>query len=257
MKYRISDRSIDVNLHPILASVRATEEDIEHAEHGGPKSPKPPKPFVTISRQPGAGAWTLAQRLVERLNALDPGDPPWTCWEKELVEKVAADHHIARELVQSLGERSRTWLEEVFAGFSTHAAQYAEEFAVYRHVAATVRALAQIGRVVIVGRGGVFITRDLPGGIHLRLVAPLPYRVAAMARSLNIPEADAATVVREMERAREAFHHRYWPRETMAPETYTAVLNTQAVGEDRLADWVAALIVQQCPAGQARQVVPA
>jgi cytidylate kinase len=242
VKPRISDHLIDVQLHPILASVRATKSDIEHAEHGGRKAPEPPpRPFVTISRQPGAGAWTLAQRLIERLNAQAPGDPPWSCWEKELVEKVAAEHHIARELVQSLGERSRSWLEEAFAGFSTRA-EYAEEYAVYRHVAQTIRALAQVGRVVIVGRGGVFVTRDMAGGIHLRLVAPLAYRVAAMARSLNIPEADAATVVREMERAREAFHHRYWPRETRAPETYTAVLNTQAIGENRLADWVADLI---------------
>jgi hypothetical protein len=67
-------------------------------------------------------------------------------------------------------------------------------------------------------------------------------RIVRMAHLLNIPEADAATVVHEMERAREAFHHRYWPRETLAPETYTAVLNTQAIGEDRLADWVADLI---------------
>ena len=40
-----------------------------------------------------------------------------------------------------------------------------------------VRALAEVGRVIIVGRGGVFITRDLPGGIHVRLVAPREWRV--------------------------------------------------------------------------------
>ena len=48
----------------------------------------PVRGFVTISRQPGAGAFALAQYLAERLN-LDGGD--WTAWDHELIDKVSAD----------------------------------------------------------------------------------------------------------------------------------------------------------------------
>ena len=241
MRPGVDNHLFERQLRPILASIGATTLALQRANDGGPSGEDDHRPFLTISRQPGAGAWTLARRLVERLNASDPGGPPWTCWDKELVEKVAGEHHISSDLVQSLGERSRSWLEDALAGLSNRA-EYADEFTVYRRVAQTIRALAQAGRVVIVGRGGVHITRGMPGGIHLRLVAPLPYRVASMARSLGMPESKAAGVVHDMERARVAFHHRYWPREPLIPEAFTAVLNTEAIGELRLCEWLATLV---------------
>ena len=144
-------------------------------------------------------------------------------------------------MVESLGRQSRSWLQDALSGLTLRA-EYAEEYAVYRRVASTIRTLAEVGRAVIVGRGGVFITRGMPGGIHLRLVAPLPFRIAAMARTLNTDERDAATIVRDMEHARDTFYRRYWPGESLCPETFTAVLNTQDIDERQLSDWVAALL---------------
>ena len=66
-------------------------------------------------------------------------DNRWTAWDKELVEKVAADHHIAGELAESLGDRRPNWLEDLFEGIQVHQAA-ASEFEVYRRVAGTVRA---------------------------------------------------------------------------------------------------------------------
>jgi hypothetical protein len=54
----------------------------------------PPQPFVTISRQAGAGGRTLAKALAERLTEIDPSDRPWAAWDGELVEKVAAEQRI-------------------------------------------------------------------------------------------------------------------------------------------------------------------
>jgi len=215
------------NIRPIFAAIRTVPIA---PKPGSEPAPPPAEPFITLSREAGAGAWTLAQKLVESLNADDPGGRPWTCWDRELVEKVCADHHLSKELIDSLEDTSHSWLGDFLGSLSFSDSQpLMDEARAYNRVAATIRALAQAGRVVIVGRGGVFITRRMPGGIHVRLVAPLEYRIGFMAQLLNL-SADAARVrVREMERNRSAFYKRYWPGESLSAETFTMTINTAMV----------------------------
>jgi cytidylate kinase len=228
----------------VLASLRAGM--YEHAtREAAPAEPRTPAPFVTISRQAGAGGRTFARKLVERLNDADPGPLPWTVWDNELVEKVVAENHLPAAKVASLGdERPSSWIEQFLAGLAVgDPRDHADESTVFSRVALTIHALAEMGRVVIVGRGGAFITHDLPGGVHLRLVAPLADRVELMADQLGLTEQDAAAVVRERDHNREAFYHRYWPNRPLAPESFTATLNTAAVAGDRLVDCVLPLVL--------------
>ena len=50
-----------------------------------PVTERPERVFVTVSRQPGAGAISFSHRLAERLNQDGQGD--WSAWDRELVEK--------------------------------------------------------------------------------------------------------------------------------------------------------------------------
>jgi cytidylate kinase len=236
-----SNTAFESHLHPILGSLRLTG-----APYRDRAEPTPVVlPFVTISRQAGAGGTTLAQRLVERLNAADPdAERPWTCWDRELVERVAGDHHISQALIDSLEDVHRTWLEDFFAGLSfDDAAEQPDELVVYHRVAATVRALAQHGRVVVVGRGGVCITRSMPGGVHVRLVAPQKHRVAFMMRKFNVSQDVAAEQVRQLDRNRELFYRRYWPTHPLAAEMFTVTLNTADLAENQLVECLLPLIV--------------
>jgi len=113
--------------------------------------------------------------------------------------------------------------------------------------ARTIRALATAGPTVIVGRGGVYATSDLPGGVHVRLVAPVESRVAHMAQQMNVPKETAAAEVRRLDRDREAFHRRYWPGQALLPEIFTATFNTAAATENQMVNCILALL----PAGAA------
>ena len=123
--------------------------------------------------------------LAKRLNAADPGELPWTVWDNELVERVAVEHQLPAASIESLKDQQPSWLEEALGGLML--GDHPDELKVYHRVAATTRLLAEMGRVVIVGRGGAFITRNLLGGIHLRLVAPLEFRVAATNNPVGRP----------------------------------------------------------------------
>jgi cytidylate kinase len=213
---------------PILGAIRSVPVP---AKPVSDDPAPPPQPFITISRQPGAGGWTLARHLVEALNQQpNHEEQSWTCWDRELVEKVAADLHLESHLVDSIEDRNGSWFTDFLESMSfSDDLRQADESKVYARVARTIRALAQTGRVVIVGRGGVFITRRMPGGMHVRLVAPFEQRVAFMEREYHLTPDRAAARVKELDRNRQAFYRRYWANETLNAETFTITINTEQV----------------------------
>jgi len=221
-------------LTPILASVRSHVHTIR--DH--PQTGENPQPFITISREAGAGGRTLMTRLVDRLYELDPGEPHWSGFDKELVEKVADDHHIHKTLVSLLGEQCHSWLYDVFAGLSAQTT----EIQVYRRVAETIRALAQGGRIVIVGRGGVFITQNMPMGVHILVVAPLEHRIEQMARLMDTDTKSAASEVHRIDQNRASFYKRYWPNTPPSPSVFTATFNSAAVSETKMVEAILPLI---------------
>ena len=112
----------------------------------------------------------------------------------------------------------------------------------------TVRRLAAQGHVVLVGHGAVFMTRDMPGGIHIRLVAPLRQRTENLARSLQVPFSEAAERLKLLQRNWTAYLRRFWPTQNLAPETFAATFNATAVDQTHLVHCIVSVAVN--PAAQ-------
>ena len=221
-------------LHPIIGALAssAVQHSQQHAK---------PLPFITISRQAGAGGRTLKDKLVDRLKQIDPAQPPWQGFDRELVEKVCAETKLYEPLVAALGEESRSLITDLIASIGSRGLE-PMEITVYRKVAKTIRALAQAGRVIIVGRGGVFLTNGMESGVHIDLVAPLEYRIAQTQKARNLSEKEAAAWVKKIDQGRQAFYSRYWPGRQATPEVFTAVFNTARVSDDAIVDAVLPLI---------------
>src|SRR5688500_10565809 len=73
--------SIEATLPLIRAGLYAMLADEDRGAEGGAGTLVTPGPFVTVSRQAGAGGRTFAQSLAERLNAAGPVDRPWAVWD--------------------------------------------------------------------------------------------------------------------------------------------------------------------------------
>lgn len=234
----ISSGHSGFQMHPILGSIRSTSVQSHEI-----RPATAVLPFITISRQAGAGGHTLAKLLAQRLDAnLGEQDRRWQCFDRELVEKVVADHKIAEELIHSLEDSSHTWLEELVQGFSLRSHATPSETAIFQRVAATVRALAQAGRVILVGCAAGFITTHMPGGIHLRLVARFAHRVATMSRQWDISLDEAAARVSEIDRNRLAFYKRFFPNRPLTAEEFTLTLNSSALREEEMVKCILPLI---------------
>ncbi|MBI1338329.1 MAG: hypothetical protein GC164_15410 [Phycisphaera sp.] len=205
--------------------------------------------FVTLSRQAGAGAGTIALALAEHLTRIDPGPRPWQAFDRELVEKIADEHRIPATLLHRFEDVSRTWLTDLVEGMS-FSTNDPSDLALYHRVCDTVRALATSGRVVLVGRGGVFITRSIPNGVHVFLVAPLEYRVEALAKGQGLPVEVARKRVHEIDANRQAFYHKFWPDHPHTPDAFSLTLNVAHLSEKQVVGLIAPLVVEKLHALQ-------
>jgi cytidylate kinase len=208
--------------------------------------PKPVYPFVTISREPGAGAIGVGHQLVDALNAeLGDDEQKWTCWDREIVEKVAADHNLSARLVEGLEEKDHSWIGNFLSALSFADERHVDEDVIYSKVKRTIEALASAGRVVIIGRGGVFITRHMPAGIHIRLVAPFDKRVAHMVKLLGLSEKAAISQIRQIERNRRAFFKMHWPSRSLDPDQFALTINTAEVAVPTIVQGLKTLVNQK------------
>jgi cytidylate kinase len=242
----LSNHNFPYRAHSIAGALGAALQQLAHPHPA--RELQEPLPFVTISRRAGSGGRTLAKRLAERLNALTggghkPDGDEWHAWDHELVEKVAKEHELPPALVETLEDGRRPWVQDFLVGLASAVAQqHPEEFKIYRRVAHTIRGLATVGHAIIVGRGGVFITRDMPGGVHVRLVASLADRIENAARRLDVSTAEATKWVKDVDHNREAFYRRHWPGKELTPETFTITLNTTGLTEEQMVAAVMPLI---------------
>jgi len=100
---------------------------------------------------------------------------------------------------------------------------------------------------VLIGRGtGCILPRETT--LHVRIVAPLPQRIAYMSQWLRLTEEEAAERVRERDQRRAEYIATHFHRQASDVHQYDLVLNSSLLGEDVCAD----LIVQAARAKMTR-----
>lgn len=190
-------------------------------------------PFVTISRQAGAGGNTLAatvlEQLKERNDSLFKG---WQRFDNELCQKIADEPGLkvsVDQLIKSEYQPEREdMMNEIVVGTSS-------QYAVHKVTFRLVRSLATCGKVILVGRGGVCLTRDLPLGIHIRLVAPLEIRIERMSGLLSLTGKKAKELVLKQDKARARLMKTYFSKNIDDPLLYDSTWNTGTVPIDQIA----------------------
>lgn len=195
-------------------------------------------PFVTLSRQAGAGAVSIGERIAELLNQKQAGqeNPPWTVFDKNLVQRVIEDHQLPATLKQYLPENvppGITSAVEEMLGLHPSAWTLAEK------TAATILRLARLGNVILVGRGANFITQSLRPAVHVRLVAPLGMRVAHAAEFHQLTVDEATRYVAQADQGRQRYVKRFLHARIDDPLSYTLTINTGRMSHPAVAQLIA------------------
>lgn len=141
------------------------------------------KRAVTISRQTGSGAHSVAEKLAVLLQAQTPKDAcPWTVFDKNLVDKVVQEHDLPERVARFMPEDRTSAISDTMEElFGLHPPSWL----LVRKVTETVLHLAELGNVILIGRGGALVTASLSHVFHVRLVGSLKRRSSACRSSTN------------------------------------------------------------------------
>ena len=161
--------------------------------------PLPPGPAITISYQTGSGAHEIAERMAKLLQATEPkGSISWTVFDRHLVEKVLEEHHLPQALAKFMPEDRRSFIQDVMEEL---VGLRPPSWVMVPEIAETVLHLADVGRVILVGRGANFITARTPNVFHVRLIASVPARIERVQKLNHMTPGDAAKFIRNQDRA--------------------------------------------------------
>jgi cytidylate kinase len=89
-----------------------------------------------------------------------------------------------------------------------------------------IQVLAEVGDIVIVGRGGQVVLRDRPEVLHVRVVAPLERRVAWLQAAEALSPQAAEARLSQSDRRRAAYLQRSYKVNTNDPALYHLMINT-------------------------------
>lgn len=230
-----STPAVDVNMNALPLVEKAEAYLSVHLTHSGPSgNPSGSGPFVTISRESGAGGSALAQLLAERLPHR-PGHP-WVVYSGNLIEEMLRTNDLPVHLARFLPEDR---VSELDASVGEIVGLHPNLWDLVAKTNEMIRRLAQAGHAILLGRGAAFATPDIPNGIHLRLVAPDKYRAARTARWLSVDFATAAAHNTARDAARQRYVRATFDRGIMDPTAYDFVINVSRVPIESVVDLVA------------------
>jgi len=131
-------------------------------------------PVITVSRLTGCDGREVAAELVAKLN-LRFNTNKWKWVDKDIIYHAAhelrTDTHRVETYYQGFGMSDISQMIMAFSG------TFVTDSCVKKAHREVVTSSARDGYAVIIGRGGVAITREMTNSLHVKLVAPLPWRI--------------------------------------------------------------------------------
>jgi cytidylate kinase len=131
-------------------------------------------PVITISRLTGCDGREVAAALVAQLN-LKYNTNKWRWIDKDIIYHAAHELKTDTNRIETFYQgKTLSDMSEMIMAFS---GSFVTDSSVKKAIKEVVLSIAKEGNAVIIGRGGVAITRDMTNALHIRLVAPLYWRV--------------------------------------------------------------------------------
>jgi cytidylate kinase len=182
-------------------------------------------PYLLISREKGAGGNAVAQLVGRRLG--------WQVFDNEIVDEIAKQAHVRRQLIESLDERELAIIQDTIAQLLNSQAIGTSDYLLY--LKQVVLTLGHQGDVIIVGRGARFI---LPSqfGLSVRMVAPIETRIRRIADKARLSLAAAQVEVERMDRERVQLVHRHFGHDVTDPLNHDLIINTAAMNVEAAAE---------------------
>lgn len=205
-------------------------------EHGLAKDERL-SPTVTLTREFGCEGYPIAQRLQSLLEK--KSGRPWVVMDRALLDAVAEDHHLSAQILQNIGVKNR-FLDDMLSTFSP---RWKSDKDYYRLLCRQIIALAQVGNVILVGRGAAILTQEVGNCFHFRIVAPMHFKVDSIAARTGLAADEAQDLIQTRQRQRDAFLKDFLGRDIAEPTLYHLIFNNARCSAGRIAALMAEVVM--------------
>jgi len=160
-------------------------------------------PVITISREVGCNAVMLAELIAARLNSRKPA-VSWKVISKEIFQESAKELQMdPKQVMKTLYQSEKFAFEEMLKAFSDK--NYKSERKIKKTIKGVILHIALDGHNIMVGRAVHIIAKDIKNALHIRLVAPLDYRINSIMKYNNLDEQEAIKYIRRVDKERIAY----------------------------------------------------
>lgn len=197
------------------------------------------KPTITISREFGCEGYPMADRLKELLERATK--EPWVVMDKALFEEAAKHHDISEEVFRTLGQRPR-FLDDMI---STLTPRWKSERDHYKLLCSQIVSLAEVGNVIIMGRGSSIITQQMTNCLHFRIYASHHFKVRSIARRAKLSYQDAELLVEKKQKERDKFIRSFLDHDIADLNLYHMAFNNDKSTAAQIAQTIADYLCQK------------
>ena len=212
-------------------------------QHEGSKSfikPTTTGPVVTISREYGCPAKRIAGKLSSALNRIELENYKKDRWQwisKEILDESAKELHLDTKMVRNIANKEHYGvIDDIVLSLSEK--KYPGDLKIKKTIGEVIRSFAEQGHMIIVGRGGVSITRDMPQSLHIRIMAPLEWRINNVSKNHMISLSDAKKKISHID-AQRALIREYFEGKKVADDSFDVIYNYMTLEEE---DIIASII---------------
>jgi len=191
-------------------------------------------PFVTISREAGAGGHTLAEAIRKQTSAFNYKElfRKWLVFDEAICTAVIKDPDLHVTIEELIAEAYNGPIVDFFHEL---VGKQSSHYTVANRTFEFIKNICSFGKVIVVGRAGSCVTQDLPGGIHVRLTASLDNRIQHMAQLLSLEPDEARRLIHKQDKDRSRLVRDFFNRRIQDAGLYTYVWDTDETPIDRIA----------------------
>lgn len=163
----------------------------------------------------------------------------WKFINKEIVEEMGKKleiNPVAASTLLSAGQKGL--VEDVLKSFSP---PYVTNLKIKKTLNDVIKTMAMEGKLVIVGRGSAAILHGHPDTLHVRLQAPVEWRIQEISNSKNMTEDQAKNLLTETDKRRTALIEMLLGHK-LEMNIFDLVFNCSTIGNDEVVKSVISIL---------------
>jgi cytidylate kinase len=176
--------------------------------------------IITIAREMGSGGIPIAHRVAEELG--------YTLVDGSTLKKIAERYGLSEEAFEHADEKPPAFVE----------GEDVQHLLDLHQIELMVLDFALKGNVIIYGRAGEDLLKEITSVFRVRIVAPFEDRVERWAEREWLDPDLARLMVRKSDQQRAGFIRYYFDREWGNPLHYDIVINTKRLSEDKAVELI-------------------